>query len=105
MLEVLSAMFVPCSAGTAAIHEACSLYNTSQFQAERGKFQESVGQKLVTRYNELKCDVSEIQVSEAIRENATLGPGFDLVDRIGLLQHKHWFIMYKIQNCLQLICF
>jgi len=55
------------SAGSASIHEACSLFNTSQFQSERGKFQEEVGGKLVTRFDQLKCDVSEIQVSNIER--------------------------------------
>lgn len=55
------------NAGETAIHEACSLFNTTQFQSERGKFQESVGQKLINKYDGLYCDVSEIQVSNINR--------------------------------------
>jgi regulator of protease activity HflC (stomatin/prohibitin superfamily) len=39
------------------------MFNTSQFQAERGAFQESLRTMLKTRYEQLHCDVSDLQVS------------------------------------------
>ncbi|XP_046330071.1 uncharacterized protein LOC124113655 [Haliotis rufescens] len=53
--------------GSAALHEACSLFNTSQVQAERGAFQEMVRQKLRERYDVLKCDITDLQVNNIER--------------------------------------
>ncbi len=49
-------------AGESAIHDVCSKFNTSQFQAERGAFQEQVRQRLVLKYDQVSCDVTDLQV-------------------------------------------
>ena len=49
--------------GESAIHDACSQYNTSQFQAERGIFQEDVRKRVVQKYDKVSCDVTDLQVS------------------------------------------
>ncbi|XP_060065622.1 uncharacterized protein LOC132545958 [Ylistrum balloti] len=54
-------------AGQSALHEACSQFNTSQFQAERGAFQETVREKLQVRYDELNADLTDLQVSNIAR--------------------------------------
>ncbi|XP_064646341.1 uncharacterized protein LOC135499497 isoform X2 [Lineus longissimus] len=54
-------------AGKSAIHESCSMFNTSQFQAERGAFQESLRTMLKIRYDLLHCDVSDLQVNNIAR--------------------------------------
>lgn len=54
-------------AGESALHEACSQFNTSQFQAERGAFQEAVRAKLQERYEELNADITDLQVSNIAR--------------------------------------
>ena len=44
--------------------ETCSLYNTTQFQAERGIFQSDVQTRLSARYDALHTDTQEIQVGD-----------------------------------------
>ncbi|XP_053385379.1 uncharacterized protein LOC123539069 [Mercenaria mercenaria] len=53
--------------GESALHEACSYFNTSQFQAERGAFQEKVRDKIVEKYEVLYCDITDLQVSNIAR--------------------------------------
>ena len=48
--------------GQSALHESCSYFNTSQFQAERANFQEKVRQQIVGRYEELNADITDLQV-------------------------------------------
>ncbi|KAK7113613.1 prohibitin-2-like [Littorina saxatilis] len=55
--------------GEAVIHEACSKFNTSQFQAERGNFQTMLSQILRERYTNMKADVTDLQVNNIERPN------------------------------------
>ena len=48
--------------GAAVIHEACSKFNTSQFQAERGNFQTSLSNVLKERFTKMHADVTDLQV-------------------------------------------
>ena len=48
--------------GMSALHESCSYFNTSQFQAERANFQEKVREQIVERYQELHADITDLQV-------------------------------------------
>lgn len=54
-------------AGRSALHEACSFFKTSQFQAERAIFQEKVREQIIKRYKELEADVTDLQVSNIAR--------------------------------------
>lgn len=54
-------------AGRSALHESCSKFNTAQFQAERGAFQEHVEKTLKARYNGLNTDINGLQVSNIAR--------------------------------------
>ncbi|KAL4216895.1 hypothetical protein ACF0H5_023356 [Mactra antiquata] len=54
-------------AGESALHEACSFFNTAQFQAERGAFQEKVRDKIMEKYTVLHCDITDLQVSNIAR--------------------------------------
>lgn len=54
-------------AGQSGLHEACSQFNTSQFQAERGAFQETVQDMLRSRYEDLQADITDLQVSNIAR--------------------------------------
>ncbi|KAL5006061.1 hypothetical protein ScPMuIL_017219 [Solemya velum] len=53
--------------GQSALHESCSYFNTSQFQAERGLFQQKVKEKISQRYDGLNCDIKGLQVSNIAR--------------------------------------
>lgn len=53
--------------GESALHEACSFFNTSQFQTERGAFQERVRQQITEKYRVLNCDITDLQVSNIAR--------------------------------------
>ncbi|XP_052783863.1 uncharacterized protein LOC128219831 [Mya arenaria] len=53
--------------GESALHESCSYFNTSQFQAERGKFQERVKEKIIEKYTKLYADITDLQVSNIER--------------------------------------
>lgn len=53
--------------GESALHEACSYFNTSQFQSERGAFQEKVREKIIEKYEVLYCDITDLQVSNIAR--------------------------------------
>ncbi|KAK3082892.1 hypothetical protein FSP39_008218 [Pinctada imbricata] len=54
-------------AGEAALHESCSHFNTSQFQAERSTFQDDVRNRVTTRYESFKADITDLQVSNIAR--------------------------------------
>ena len=54
-------------AGESALHESCSYFNTSQFQAERTNFQNKVQQQIIQRYTELHADITDLQVSNIAR--------------------------------------
>ncbi|KAK6166455.1 hypothetical protein SNE40_023142 [Patella caerulea] len=56
--------------GEAALHEACSHFNTTQFQTERGAFQEFLIKTLHDRYNILHCSVTDLQVNNIVRPAA-----------------------------------
>ncbi|XP_050418870.1 uncharacterized protein LOC126832201 isoform X1 [Patella vulgata] len=49
--------------GEAALQNACSNFNTSQFQSERGAFQGVVRARLQERYTQLFCTVTGVQVN------------------------------------------
>ncbi|XP_050388436.1 uncharacterized protein LOC126807712 [Patella vulgata] len=56
--------------GEAALHEACSHFNTTQFQTERGAFQEFLRKTLHDRYSILHCSVTDLQVNNIARPAA-----------------------------------
>ncbi|KAK2161956.1 hypothetical protein LSH36_107g08005 [Paralvinella palmiformis] len=58
------------STGSSAIHDSCSRFNTSQFQAERGRFQEDLTSRLVDKFENLNCDVTDLQVNNIARPRA-----------------------------------
>ncbi|XP_076458704.1 uncharacterized protein LOC143292375 [Babylonia areolata] len=53
--------------GAAVIHEACSKFNTSQFQAERGNFQTTLSTILRERFTAMHADVTDLQVNNIRR--------------------------------------
>ncbi|KAL3854870.1 hypothetical protein ACJMK2_014109 [Sinanodonta woodiana] len=53
--------------GESALHEVCSEFNTSQFQSERGIFQERVRQRIIDKYESLQCEITDLQVSNIAR--------------------------------------
>ncbi|XP_063411692.1 uncharacterized protein LOC134694593 [Mytilus trossulus] len=55
------------NAGRSALHESCSYFNTSQFQAERAIFQEKVQEQIELRYEELHAIITDLQVSNIDR--------------------------------------
>ena len=52
--------------GESAIHEACSKYNTTEFQAMRQEFQGSVREALSARYQSLSTRIDDLQVNKYI---------------------------------------
>ena len=48
--------------GEAAIHDACSSFNTTQFQSQRAVFQELVRNTMAQRYGVVGADVTDLQV-------------------------------------------
>ena len=56
--------------GGSAIHDACSMFNTSQFQAERGVFQEAVKSAIVQKYDEVSTEVTDVQVNNIVRPSS-----------------------------------
>ncbi|KAK2161955.1 hypothetical protein LSH36_107g08004 [Paralvinella palmiformis] len=53
--------------GSSAVHDSCSRFNTSQFQAERGRFQEDLTLRLVDKLQVLHCDITDLQVNNIQR--------------------------------------
>ncbi|XP_002739412.1 uncharacterized protein LOC100367895 [Saccoglossus kowalevskii] len=53
--------------GEAAIHEACSEYNTTEFQTIRALFQQTVRDTLSERFNEFHATVADLQVNNIAR--------------------------------------
>ncbi|XP_071791636.1 uncharacterized protein [Asterias amurensis] len=58
------------SSGESAIHEACSKYNTTEFQAMRQEFQGSVREALSARYQPLSTRIDDLQVNNIARPSA-----------------------------------
>ncbi|XP_038048841.1 uncharacterized protein LOC119722673 [Patiria miniata] len=58
------------STGESAIHEACSKYNTTEFQAARQDFQASVREALSARYQYLSTNIDDLQVNNIARPAA-----------------------------------
>lgn len=56
--------------GESALHEACSYFDTAQFQSERGKFQEKVREKVIEKYENLHCNITDLQVNNIARPSA-----------------------------------
>ena len=54
--------YVGRSIAEAAIHDACSSFNTSQFQSQRAVFQELVRNTMAQRYGEVWADITDLQV-------------------------------------------
>ncbi|KAI8497828.1 hypothetical protein Bbelb_244800 [Branchiostoma belcheri] len=53
--------------GEAALHEACSQFNTSEFQSARALFTEKVRETLSLRFNDLSSDITDLQVNNIAR--------------------------------------
>ncbi|CAG2187807.1 unnamed protein product [Mytilus edulis] len=53
--------------GESSIHESCSYFNTSQFQAERANFQEKVKEQIIVRYKNLNAEIVDLQVNNIAR--------------------------------------
>ncbi|KAK7507138.1 hypothetical protein BaRGS_00001073, partial [Batillaria attramentaria] len=53
--------------GRTALHEACSYFNTSQFQAERGNFQSTLQTVLKNRFLKLFAHITDLQVNNIQR--------------------------------------
>ncbi len=58
----VNTLMIKLLSGRAAIMDACSLFNATQFQSERGIFQSSVRDMVVARYDSLYCDIIDLQV-------------------------------------------
>lgn len=56
--------------GESALHEACSYFDTAQFQSERGKFQEKVRHKVEEKYENLHANITDLQVNNIARPGA-----------------------------------
>lgn len=53
--------------GISAVHEMCSLYNATAFQAQRGSIQETLKTQLQSRYTPLWVSVTDLQVKDIRR--------------------------------------
>lgn len=49
------------------MYDACSRFNTSQFQSQRATFQENVLTTMNKRFQEVSADLTDLQVSNIIR--------------------------------------
>ncbi|XP_068673436.1 uncharacterized protein [Montipora foliosa] len=56
--------------GESAIHDACSAFNTTQFQSQRASFQDLVRTILGRRFNSLWADVTDLQVQNIKRPDS-----------------------------------
>lgn len=53
--------------GESAVHDACSAFNTTQFQSQRAAFQDLVRRTLGRRFNGVWADVEDLQVRNILR--------------------------------------
>ncbi|GFN99777.1 spfh domain band 7 family protein [Plakobranchus ocellatus] len=53
--------------GVASLHESCSYFDTVQFQANRGDFQDKLEAILIERYEDVGCEVGSLQVNNIQR--------------------------------------
>lgn len=50
-----------------AVHDACSKFNTTQFQSQRATFQESVRSHTADQFNNVSTDITDLQISSILR--------------------------------------
>ena len=75
MLPLLASCFTPVRSCTlyhrflarASIHDACSQFNTSEFQTRRSFFQELIYTTMVNRFTDVNADITDLQVSNIKR--------------------------------------
>jgi len=49
------------------VHDACSKFNTTQFQSQRAIFQESVRSHIAQQFNNVSTDITDLQISNIVR--------------------------------------
>ena len=58
------------ASGKSAVHDSCANISTTQFQTDRGRFQESL-REIMRRYCEsLYCELNDLQVNNVQRQRA-----------------------------------
>ena len=50
------------AAGISAVHDACAEFTTTDFQSDRGRFQENLREKMRKYCEDLYCELNDLQV-------------------------------------------
>ena len=53
-----------------SVHDACSKFNTTQFQSQRAIFQEAVRSHIEQRFNNVSTDITDLQIGNILRPKA-----------------------------------
>lgn len=55
------------ASGKSAVHDSCANFSTTEFQTDRGKYQESLREIMRTYCNSLHCELNDLQVNKVQR--------------------------------------
>jgi len=55
------------ASGKSAVHDSCANFSTTEFQTDRGKYQESLREIMRTYCNSLYCELNDLQVNKVQR--------------------------------------
>ena len=55
------------ASGKSAVHDTCANFSTTEFQTDRGKFQESLREVMRTYCESLYCELNDLQVNSLQR--------------------------------------
>jgi len=55
------------ASGYSAIHDACSQFNTTEFQSRRGAFTEALRSIIVEKYDMVHASITDLQVNDILR--------------------------------------
>jgi regulator of protease activity HflC (stomatin/prohibitin superfamily) len=58
------------ASGKSAVHDTCANFSTTEFQTDRGKFQESLREVMRTYCESLFCELNDLQVNSVERPNS-----------------------------------
>lgn len=58
------------ASGISAVHDSCANFSTTEFQTDRGRYQESLREIMRTYCESLHCELNDLQVNNVQRPGA-----------------------------------
>ena len=61
--DIFCGLFSNFDPGISAVHDSCANFSTTEFQTDRGKYQESLREIMRNYCESLHCELNDLQVS------------------------------------------